>query len=433
MKLSLEKGFAIFSLLFFTGTLNFNSLFMASEGIETTQAIEAYNPLLPLLSLTQHGIFLVSAILLIARWKISIRTVLRNKFIFILVFLFLLSCLWSVYPDLTLRRSLALAETTIFATYLASRFTLKEQFKLLTWTLGISMVINIMLTLGLPSSAIESGKHVGAWRGAIENKNYFGRLMALCTLVFGIAEPESRRHNALLKVGFCLSLVLLILSSSKTALVSIVYLWLVLLPIYKSTQWNFRIATVFQSIFFLIMGCGLVLIASNLDSIATVFGRDLTLTGRTGIWLAVFTKLQEQPLLGYGYYGFWNRLDGPSRDVIEAVGNNYIVPHSHNGFLELALATGILGVATFAISFLLVCRKSITQIYLGKEHTRNFWPVLYLSFLMIYNLTENTLVSHNSVFWVIYVSLALSNFSSYPGKCYQKRDENAPLTSYYAK
>jgi hypothetical protein len=38
------------------------------------------------------------------------------------------------------------------------------------------------------------------------------------------------------------------------------------------------------------------------------------------------------------------------------------------------------------------------------------WPLTYLSFLLFYNQTENTLVEHNSIFWILYVSLALSPF-----------------------
>jgi O-antigen ligase len=430
MKLSIEKAFATFSLLFFTSILEFKSLFTSAEGLEVTS--NSHNPLTPLLSLIQHSIFLTVAFLILARWKSSIHTVvLRNKFIFLFVFLlislFCLSFLWSDYPDETLRRCFALLETSIFGIYLASRFTIKEQLKLLVWALGIAIVVSVAFTLGVPAAAIEHGLHQGAWRGPIEHKNYFGRLMTLSTIVFATAEPKSRQHSILLKIGFFFSLVLVILSTSKTALAASVYLWMVVLPMYKSMQWNlkpkaFRTVTIFQAIVILIGGCGLIFIASSLDTIAIKLGRDLTLTGRTSIWLAVIEKLREQPFLGYGYYGFWNGLDGPSADVIKEIGGTYIIPHSHNGFIELTLASGGVGVTIFTIGFLLVARKSFINVFWGECGSDDLWPALYLTFLIVYNLTENTLVANNSIFWIIYISLAVSSFSKRSNIYFQKKN-----------
>ena len=73
-------------------------------------------------------------------------------------------------------------------------------------------------------------------------------------------------------------------------------------------------------------------------------GRDATFTGRTGLWE---TLLQEpiNPLIGVGYASFWlgERLERfwamyPTSPPIEA----------HNGYLEVYLNLGLIGVCLLA-------------------------------------------------------------------------------------
>src|SRR5712692_1869942 len=62
---------------------------------------------------------------------------LRNLFIvsplMVVVGFAFASAFWSQDPPLTIRRSIALALTLVFGVYLASRFSPKQQFRLLAW------------------------------------------------------------------------------------------------------------------------------------------------------------------------------------------------------------------------------------------------------------------------------------------------------------
>jgi exopolysaccharide production protein ExoQ len=404
---SLEEKFTILSLLFFTKTLEFNSLFVTPEGASGFAVLDDYNPLRPALSIVQHSIFLFTLFLLLIRWKSTLSALLRNKFLILLIVVFLSSFLWSSFPELTLRRSISLLQTTAFGLYFAARYTIREQLKLLAWAFGLCIIINILFILAVPRHGIEYGKHVGAFRGAIEQKNFFGRLMALGAIVFSTMIPETKRELLLRRIGFCLAFLLVLLSTSKTALFVTICLLFILFPLYRSLRWSVRSATLFQTLSLSIISCVAIVIASNLESFAAATGRDLTLTGRTEIWRGTLFKLQDSPWLGFGYQGFWHGLEGPSFDVFRLLGSQAYAPHSHNGILELLTSVGIVGFSIFTISFLVVCRRALT-LAKSTQFRDGLWLLLYVSFLLIYNQTENTLVEHNSIFWVVYVAIALT-------------------------
>jgi O-antigen ligase len=276
---------------------------------------------------------------------------------------------------------------------------------------GVSLAIHIVFTLILPGSGIEFGKHAGAWRGTLEHKNYFGRLMVLEAIVFRMIVPETKRQLILINLGFVISLTLILLSTSKTSQLTIVALLIILMPIYQSLRWHFRYATIFQIGFLLFSIFFSIIMIANLDDIQKYLGRDLTLTGRTEIWTAALQKAQERPWLGYGYQGFWHGREGPSSDILKFLSPGSYVPHSHNGFIELGLIVGFLGCLVFLISLLNNFRFALISARLSTGRN-GLWPLMYLSFLVLYNQTEMTLLDHNSIFWVLYVAIALSKLNA---------------------
>ena len=52
-----------------------------------------------------------------------------------------------------------------------------------------------------------------------------------------------------------------------------------------------------------------------------------------------------KPLFGWGYFGFWHLNNPAAMEIFDAV--HWVVPHSHNGLLELLLGLGIVGTALF--------------------------------------------------------------------------------------
>jgi O-antigen ligase len=402
-----ETKFAIFALIFFTRVLDFESFFKASEAeLEVIQIVDS--PLTPILSFFQHGIFLITLFLLFARGKNTIETIFRGKFIWILIALIPLSVLWSDFPALTLRRSIAFIETCAFGIYLACRYNIKQQLKLLGWAIGIAVFISAIYTIALPEHGIESGIHAGSWRGPFIQKNIFARLVTLGFLTFVHINPTQPLKRYLLITASGLSITLIVLSNSKTAL-AILLVLLALIPIYRFLRSQDIFIIPFLLTIFLSISCLVVWLIGSADKILAVVGKDITLSGRTIIWTAIIDKIQERLWLGYGYVSFWQGIYGESQDVVKGYGTTYIPPHSHNGFLELALALGLLGVICFILTLITTTRRALL-VALWTNSNQYLWPLMYLSFLLIYNLMESTLVEHNSIFWIIYLALVFSRY-----------------------
>lgn len=407
-----EQYFAVLALLFYSELLAFQSMFAMSEGSEGNPlvSVQLYNPLTPLLRLSQHGIFLVVLALLVLRWKKTLVVAKKGVFLWGLTALVLMSFLWSAFPDTTLRNSISLLETTAFGLYLAARFNLKEQLKIITTAGALFTTISLLFSLAVPGHAIESGIHAGSWRGPIIQKNLFAKILALFFMAAYIDKPTGRTARIVRWLTLLVSVGMILLSTSKTAVLVLV----VMLCFFHAQQALYQMVrdrnmmiVPAVSLSTLVVGAGVVTLLSNAEKLVTAVGRDLTFSGRTEIWSALVTKISERPVLGYGYQGFWRGLYGESSYVGKVFDNTYIPPHSHNGLFELTLAFGLLGLLLFLASFVRNASYA-ARLPAAVPVAEASWPLVYLCFLVLYNQTETTLVAHNSIFWALYVAVTFS-------------------------
>ncbi len=341
-----------------------------------------------------------------------IRTVIQEKFLWFLVAIALASVFWSEETRATLGGSQNLIRITLFGVYFAARYSLKDQLRLLAWAFGIGATLSLVFVLALPSYGVmgqgsivtgEAITHAGAWQGIYGHKNILGRIMVLSAVVFLIFALSGRRYSWLAWVGFGLSVVLILGSTSKTSLIIFLTI-MALLPFYRALRWSNTLAVPFFITVILVAGSVAMLLVSGAEDILGVFGRDITLTGRTDLWAAVLDKIWQRPWLGYGYGAFWRGWDGESADVWSVV--RWEAPHSHNGFLDLWLDLGLLGLLAFTLSFIALCLRAVSWVRQTKT-AEGLWPLAYLTFLLLANLTESSLLRQNSL-WLLYVAVTLS-------------------------
>ena len=393
-----EKWFTFLALQLFAGALI--PLIQEKRGVA---ADSAQGDVVTQLFL--YIVFLVTILLLVARWKAFVRTAMRDKLLWLLVGIALFSVLWSITPDITLRRSFALLGTTLFGVYFATRYDLSEQLQLLAWTLGTGVVLSLLLTPVLPSYGIMSGEYAGAWRGIYSHKNILGRLMVLSALVFLLLSNGSRRQIWLARVAIGLSMILILLSNSKSALIILLTL-LILVPFYRALQRHYTVG-MFLLIVVVSVGGGMAsLFVSNMETILGALGRDATLTGRTELWAAVLDRIGQRPWLGYGYKAFWLSQDREAASYVWNV-TQWRPAHSHNGFLELGLDLGLVGLFVFVVGFLRAYFGGLVWIFSAKPGV-GLWPLLYMTFILLANLTESMILRQNSIFWVLYVAAIYS-------------------------
>jgi O-antigen ligase len=361
----------------------------------------------PVSSLTQYGVYGMSFLLLLARWRRTVRTLLRDPFLWLLLTLTLLSFLWSAFPKDTLKSGIVACQTASFSLYVASCYTLKQQIRLMAWAMGIIGVISVLYTLGMPSEGIHTtGDHAGAWRGLYVHKNILAEISAYSALIFLFLTMILRRFTYIAWGGLFLWVALLILSTSKTGLMVFITVS-ILLQLYKGLRWRDTNAVIILNIIILIFAALALTFISNAGIILESMGRDLTLTGRTEIWAGAIARIQQRPWLGYGRAAFWHPRSAIPAAIGEEIGANYIPPHAHNGFVNLACDLGLMGLFFFLLSYFLAWGRAYHRARLtrGPEH---LWPLMYCSFLLLYNITESSIMAHNSALWATYMMAVLS-------------------------
>lgn len=414
---NLTKAFVVLVLLLSTGAL-LPLLGGGNDTINSTQGGLATQ-------LAWFGIYGITFLLIVARWQEFSRVIMRDKLLLLLVSIALLSVLWSAAPEATIRRGTALLGTTLFGAYLAVRYDQEELLRLLAWALGIAVLLSLVFALALPSYGVVSGdapSYTGkeGWRGTYEEKNALGSTMALSAVVFLLLALSRHKHRWVLWACFGLSVCLLLLSNSMTALVSLVIL-LALLPLYKALRWQYTLVVPLFAVAIFVGGTVAAWLLGNTESILATLGRDATLTGRTEIWPAVLESIWQRPWLGYGYGGFWLGWAGESAHLwlrtASLFGPQPVGPdHAHNGFLDLWLNIGLLGVSVFTVGLLLAFFKAVAQVRLTRT-AEAFWPLAYLTLMLLYASVDFPVLRHYSILWVLYVAIVLSM----PGRVAQTR------------
>jgi O-antigen ligase len=77
------------------------------------------------------------------------------------------------------------------------------------------------------------------------------------------------------------------------------------------------------------------------------------ISGRADLWRELMAYFGQRPLIGYGYETFW------TPDRLLAVGRtNWGAPDAHNGYLNLALGTGLIGSGIYTLILLLGAHRA---------------------------------------------------------------------------
>jgi len=398
-----ERAFTIISLLLYSGgPLTVILSNGANEGDIETGSAEIDSSLILVFFFINY---LVTCGLLVLRWKKFLSILKKDKLILVLIGLAIVSVLWSYMPGKTISRSIAIFGTTLFGIYLASRYTMKQQLELLGWMFGIAVVMSFMFAIGLPKFGVMGGIHEGKWRGIYNHKSVLGKVMVPSIIVFTILAIDTKKRQFIYWLGSLLSLILLLRSTATSSLLNTITLLAasITFPVFR-WKYNWMVPGL---IFIVTLGSTLyVLLTINLEILLGSLGKDATLTGRADMWPFIFEMIFKNLWLGYGYGAFWSGPDTPSFYIWQATG--WTPPNSHNGLLDLWLHLGLLGVAIFTVEFLLqTLPKALVWVRLSQTAV-GLWPLLYMSYMVLANLSESTLMVQNDIFWVIYVALAFS-------------------------
>lgn len=400
----LEKIFVIVALLLFAGAF----IYVLRGGNESDEV--AGDPLARVLF---YGIYFITFMLSLRQWQHFWWVVTRDKWLLLLVGLALASVAWSDFPALTLRRSVALAGTTMFGIYFAMRFTLKEQIQLLAWVSGIIIISSILFALFLPQYGLmrEPVEYAGSWQGVMVSKNSLGRLAALGGVVWLCLVAELGRRRWLIWLIIISTVIVILWLANSRASLLIFGLSVLLIPVYGTFRWRFHQASVVQSALALAATIMLLIVLSNLAGFSELVGRDATLTGRLDFWPRFVEMIEIRPWLGYGYNAFWAGETSAAERLREMMGWKEIA-HAHNGFLEVGLDLGLMGMAIFGLGLVLTFIKAI-KLHSMTRSFQIYWLLTYLTFILMVNLTESAILERNNIYWLLYVGVIVSTAIEY--------------------
>ncbi len=351
------------------------------------------------------GIYAITLVRAIPHYRDICAFAASNKLLILLLLMAVMSTMWSDDPGQTFRRSIALVGTMLFGVDFALRYPLERQLKLISIALGLAVFSSLLVQLVWPGSIPTVDPVAGdGWNGAFDQKNVFGRVIVLAMLSSIVYLSD---RSALISKGLIVSsaFALILASRSRGALVvgTLLLLLLTVIRFLRSLS-HPRIAYLAS------FGLGaLGIVASyltwlNFDYVTGVLGRDATLTGRIDLWRLAFASLLEHPWLGYGYSGFWN----VTRDALRINGAlNWTVPHAHNGLLDLSLELGVIGLGLYLAYYVLLLLRTFWFFRISSAQNGT-WVIAYLAFALVYSLTESSTLAGNSIFGILYASVACS-------------------------
>ena len=309
------------------------------------------------------------------------------------------SVAWSADPAVTQSHSVSLAMTILLGVYLVGRYDLAELSIVLIAAFSVLMFASIAIIVIDPASAFHVGDdHEGSLRGVFVHKNQAGRIMILmipaiaAAWMLGALSKATLAFLGLLAVGFVAA------TTSKTALVAGVAMIaaVVIVPMLRGTVLQ-------TAVTILILATALwwmaVISVYNYEAALTSIGRDASFTGRTDIWAFVVDHIAQRPLGGWGYSAFWHGDFMPGERYTARTG----VPHGHNGWLDVMVDVGVLGVAILALAALVTLARGLALARHGRSRAPAAFVLSVLAGWLAIGATESIYLTKHDIYTVMFV------------------------------
>lgn len=320
-----------------------------------------------------------------------------------------LSVTWAYNPEQSLLRYM---QTLIVVLIIIVPYSLQtpkiDTVNYLYICYAISIALNAVVVLGEVPTLTASGTLFG-YHGYFSIKNYLGECASIAILLalFSLRTPGWRRFAAIAVIGT--SAWLISASNSKGSLAFLVFspvLAALVLVVSRSAKTSLGVILAFFPLAYFLAS----LVFSDLFSRISFFiYGDSTLTGRTFIWDFIQYETSKNPWFGWGFHSFW--LLGPNApSVVEAPQWVKNLTGSHNGYLDIRLETGYVGLTIF-IGFIIATLHAIERV--RRQDAFRAWFLLSLAlYVIITNLLETTFL-FNDPTWLLFLFI-VAETTRYP-------------------
>lgn len=342
------------------------------------------------------------------------------------------SVVWSDYPDVAFKRWIKLLGDVVMVLVVLTEFDPSAAVKRWFTRAGFVLLpVSVLFLKYYPEWGRDYHRQIGAWKPSYTGVTTSKNLLGMITLVFGLAflsfflqawkvRKRERKSRPLMAYGILLAMVawLFWMVNSATSMSCFVFA-AGLIAVTSLTKGIARKPVIVHALVLvtLLVPLYALFVPSGGDLLGTV-GRDSTLTGRTDIWKLALS-MRGNALLGRGFESFWL---GWRLEKIKGI-YAFQLQEAHNGYLEIYLNLGWIGVTLLAVLIVTGYRNILTAFRDNPEAAG-----LRLAFFvvaLIYNLTEAAFRTQNPV-WIIFLLaiIAVPRVTTRPGQASQLRAYN---------
>lgn len=367
---------------------------MVSEWFSITsslQSTEQYAEGSPLDRSIFLSLIAIASVILIRR-RINFVNIIQNN---VWISLFLLYCgisiAWSDFPLVSFKRYIKEIGNFLMVLIVLSENAPTEAIKTLVKRCAYLLIpLSIVLYKYYPALGRAYGRHSGGLfvTGVTTNKNSLGVLCAISGIILfwnlllmrGNKSISLNKQKGLAQIVIlAMTIWLLWIANSATSNICFVLgICILVATRMEGIRKNIKFYTLSA---ILIVSVSLMMFDS-LPFLTGALGRDETLTGRTEVWKSVL-EINTNPMFGVGYGSFWlgNRL--------ERLWEQYWwhPTEAHNGYLEVYLQLGIIGVIIVMGVIFSAFRTVFATIKTDFEY--GSLQLAMLTVATLYNVTES--------------------------------------------
>lgn len=318
-----------------------------------------------------------------------------------LLFLPFLSVTWSIAGTISVRRAIALALSMALAYVISVRFTPRQLLRLTVVVLVPGLVGSLVLLAVAPSRAIMPD---GTIAGLFGHKNLLGWHAAVALVAGTLLTVGGDLRRPVGLAIMAIATLCLAASGSATALLS-VFLAALLASAYAVARRLDQPSRYFLFLVLALLAVAACVIGSTYVAPALeAMGKDTSLTGRAPMWRLADLAIAERPVLGYGYQAFWSDGSGYGWRIRSEI--NWDTPNTHNGYREILLAFGVVGLVPFLI---LMAQTLLRGARLDRMDPRGGWLWLnvFVGMMLVMNWTESIFYMPYSFLFILFVTSVL--------------------------
>ncbi len=362
--------------------------------------------------------FMLASIGVFRRHEAVTRSLYFQKTLLLLIAFAFLSIIWSGTPVMSAKRCIQFLGIALVGwSAMQAAGSYARLISVLRTLFTVSLFVSLVFVALIPGRGIEAD--TGAWVGIFAHKNTFG-LISLIVITLWLPVVSTRHRAAywmlgLLVMSFAFLTVYMSDSrSSQIAIVVVLSLWFAMkLPF----RWPLKITLLPIPALILLFWVLNFQALGFEEYFSSAVSRDVTLTGRTFLWEAVWDNFLKHPILGAGYNGFWTSSNEATVQIVASLG--WTPLQSHNGYLDILNEIGLVGAGLFGFLLFQTLRNS--ALLYRREKVLGMTFFLLIISQVTFNFAETSFGRGTSPGWFILILcyIALTEF-----RVLEKENEN---------